>query len=448
MDGLPQTILRKHTAAVHSSSPLSLVQQKAINALLRHAMRDKNILDDVYHEVPIRLLMEDLGYKDSTRSYSEDLRKSLFELSEINVRWNILKKDKRGKVSGQSPYLASIVLDNGVIRYTFSKEIRDSFFKPHLYARLDLNYQKQFKLKSSLPIWELLWEELSTKKKDEICTDWIDYENIINLLGIEGDFYINNFALFKNKVLKPCLTEINEKSDVTVSLEEKRGERNRIKSLRFQVSTKNKVSFESSVEDVFFAPFCEKISIKCEEEPTFTLKKIGIPDQMIAEIKKTHTEEQIQNAIEFFLVEFDPAKIKNPIAFINKTLKEGWVLPKIMNQRLEQRADDNQSEQNEDLAAYINNLTEAESFKQTRLELLKRLGKAQYTSWIHPLQFMLDEQRILIIATTPFKRDWIENKYRQDIVYAAKKCFEHPNISVEFSTIEDLKLEVVRGYCQ
>lgn len=446
MDGLPQTILRKHTAAVHSSSPLSLVQQKAINALLRHAMRDKNILDDVYHEVPIRLLMEDLGYKESTRSYSEDLRKSLFELSEINVRWNILKKDKRGKVSGQSPYLASIVLDNGVIRYTFSKEIRDSFFKPHLYARLDLNYQKQFKLKSSLPIWELLWEELSTKKKDEICTDWIDYENIINLLGIEGDFYINNFALFKNKVLKPCLTEINEKSDVTVSLDEKRGERNRIKSLRFQVSTKNKVSFETSVEDLFFAPFSEKRPIEgasIDEEPTFNLKKIGIPDQMISEIMQTHTEEQIQNAIEFFLAEFDPVKIKNPIAFFNKTLKEGWVLPKIMNQRLAQRAEDNQSEQSEDLAADINNLTESESFKQIRLELLKRLGKAQYTSWIHLLQFRLDEHRILIISATPFIRDWIENKYRQDIVAAANKCFEHPNMSVEFSTIEDLKVEVV-----
>jgi hypothetical protein len=446
MDGLPQTILRKHTAAVHSSSPLSLVQQKAINALLRHAMRDRNILDDVYHEVPIRLLMEDLGYKESTRSYSEDLRKSLFELSEINVRWNILKKDKRGKVSGQSPYLASIVLDNGVIRYTFSKEIRDSFFKPHLYARLDLNYQKQFKLKSSLPIWELLWEELSTKKKDEICTDWIDYENIINLLGIAGDFYINNFALFKNKVLNPCLTEINEKSDVTVSLEEKRGERNRIKSLRFRVSTKNKVSFETSVEDVFFAPYCEKRpkeGASIDEDPKFNLKKIGIPDQMISEIKKTHTEEQIQNAIEFFLAEFDPVKIKNPIAFFNKTLKEGWVLPKIMNQRLEQIAEDNQSEQNEDLAADINNRAEADSFKRIRLELLKSLGKAQYTSWIHPLQFKLDKERILIIANTPFIRDWIENKYRQDIVAAAKKCIEHKNIIVEFSTIEDLKLEVV-----
>lgn len=438
MDGLPQTILRKHTAAVHSSSPLSLVQQKAINALLRHAMRDKNILDDVYHEVPIRLIMEDLGYKESTRSYSEDLRKSLFELSEINVRWNILKKDKRGKVSGQSPYLASIVLDNGVIRYTFSKEIRDSFFKPHLYARLDLNYQKQFKLKSSLPIWELLWEELSTKKKDEICTDWIDYENIINLLGIEGAFYINNFALFKNKVLKPCLTEINEKSDVTVSLEEKRGERNRIKSLRFQVSTKNKVSFETSVEDFFFTPFCEKTPIEgasIEEEPTFNLKKIGIPDQMISEIKKTHTEEQIQNAVEFFLAEFDPVKIKNPIAFFNKTLKEGWVLPKIMNQRLEQIIEDNQPEQRNSLEAAIKTLNESESFKSIRLNLLKSLGEALYTSWIHPLQFRLDEQRILIIATTPFVRDWVENKYRQDIIAAVKKCFEHQNIIVEFSTI-------------
>jgi hypothetical protein len=180
-----------------------------------------------------------------------------------------------------------------------------------------------------------------------------------------------------------------------------------------------------------------------DEEPAVTLKKIGMPYQMIVEIMKTHTEEQIQNAIEFFLAEFDPAKIKNPIAFLNKTLKEGWILPKIMNQRLEQIEEDNQSEQSDNLTAEINNHTEAEPFKQIRLALLKSLGNAQYISWIHLLQFRLEEQRILVIATTAFVRDWIENKYRQDIVAAAKKCFEHPNMIVEFSTIEDLPLEVV-----
>lgn len=440
MNELRQTILRKHTAAVHSSSPLSLVQQKAINALLRYAMRDKNILGDVYHEVPIRLLMDDLGYKESTRSYSEDLRKSLFELSEINVRWNILKKDKRGKVSGQSPYLASIVLDNGVIRYTFSKEIRDSFFKPHLYARLDLNYQKQFKLKSSLPIWELLWEELSTKKKDEICTDWIDYESIINLLGIEGDFYTSNFALFKNKVLKPCLAEINEKSDVTVSLEEKRGERNRIKSLRFQVSTKNKVSYDSSVEDVFFAPFCEKTPLEIEnidEEPAYTLKQIGIPNQAITEIKKSHTEEQIQNALEFFFSEFDPSKIKNPIAFFNKTLKEGWVLPQIMNKRI-----DNLDVELNDVDEFsfeniIQQLDEPESIKSLRLELLKSMGKAVYQNWFHPLQFSQTDSIFMVESPTAFVRDWVESHYRQDIISTATKCFRESKLTVEFILINE-----------
>jgi hypothetical protein len=442
MDGLPQTILRKHTAAVHSSSPLSLVQKKAINALLRYAMRDKNILDDVYHEVPIRQLMEDLGYKDSTRSYNEDLKKNIFELSEINVRWNILKKDKRGKVSGQSPYLASIVLDNGVIRYTFSKEIRDSFFNPHLYARLDLSYQKQFKLKSSLPIWELLWEELSTKKKDEICTEWISYENIIKLLGIDGEYYINNFALFKNKVLKPCLSEINEKSDVTVSLEEKRGERNRIKSLRFQVSTKNKVSFEPSVEDVFFVPLTEKTQVECENtnvESAITLKQIGIPDEMIAEIRKKHTEEQIQNAIEFFLAEFDPVKIKNPIAFFNKTLKDGWVSPQIMNQRINNLDIELNDMEEFRFEETIQQLNESESIKSLRLELFKSMGEAVYKNWIHPLKFQKDDNVLMVFATTAFVRDWVESHYRQHISMSVAKSFGLEDLRLEFITIKDLE---------
>lgn len=54
---LSPSILLKTTVAVHARAPLSLIQRKAINVLLKNAFQDRKIIEDVYHEFPIKDLM-------------------------------------------------------------------------------------------------------------------------------------------------------------------------------------------------------------------------------------------------------------------------------------------------------------------------------------------------------------------------------------------------------
>lgn len=438
-------ILLKNTMAIHTSSPLSLIQRKSINALLKNAFKDRQADADVYHEYAIKDLMHAVGYKESTRSYSEDLKASIFSLSEINIKWNILNKDKRYKTVGQAPYLASVAFENGIIKYTFSKHMRDIFLKPHLYARLNLDYQKRFNNKNSMPLWELMCEELSTQNVSKAESKWIEYMKCLELFSLENSSYKDNYKYFKAQVLNKIIKEINEKSDITLTFEEKKSGGKRVTELKFIAVRKNSFDQAPSIDDLFKSRDIV-IDIHEDDDSDLINRMVQfIPTDKARSFLTQYGKRRIQNGLDFCEKELkiNNGPIKNPVAFFKKAVEEGWVLPQVVKQRLAQRADDNHSEQSEDLAADINNLTEDESFKLIRVKLLKRLGKAQYTSWIHPLQFKLDRERILIISATPFIRDWIENKYRQDIVAAAKKCFEHQNIIVEFSTIDDLKLEVV-----
>lgn len=398
-----------------------------MNLLLKNA--EKNIHADVEHRISARDLMKGIGWSTTSKT-PENLKECLSELVSIKIQWNIFEIDRKSKWI-TSTLLASVAIKEGDVYYSYSHHLRALLSQPNIYAKLDLGIQKLFKVKYSMLIWEYISGELSSKKTDSVTTQWLTYENIMKLTYLENTMYENRYSLFLERVIDKSIDEINVKSDLHITYETL-SERGKLKHLRFRACRK----VGGMVIDLPVREITEGVE---------KLKHIQLSSCQISEIKSKYTEKEINNAYEFFMSEFhsSASKIKNPVAFFKKALEEGWVTADVMAQRLEQRADDNQSEQSENLAADINKLTEDESFKQIRLELLKSLGKAQYISWIHLLQFRLEEQRILVIATTTFVRDWIENKYRQDIVAAANKCFEHPNMSVEFSTIEDLKVEVV-----
>lgn len=415
------SILLKHTAAVHASAPLTLVQRKAINALLKNAMREENILEDVYHHIKITDLMGALGYAPDNRSFNDDLKRSLLELSEINIKWNVLRKDRRGKSIGQAAYLASIVIENGVVRYTFSKEIRDSFFKPQIYARLDLEYQKNFRMKHSMPLWELVCEELSTKKLDETSTPWIAYTKIFELLGIEAEFYLKNYALFKNKILNPCIKEINEKSDVIISLEEKRGTYRRLTDLKFVVKKKGAPALWDSVEELFYPEIEVVVEESKEAEFLARLEKV-VPKRTARTLRKSYEESAIQNALDFCDRAFHVrgTSIENPVAYFKKALEEGWVLPEVLRSKM-QEAPEDQGEQTQQLKSQISDLDASSTIKDIHSDLLGCLGAACYASWFSCTRFAIAEPFFMIESPSQFHAQWLEQHYLSDLMEIISK---------------------------
>lgn len=423
--------------AIHTSSPLSLIQRKSINALLKNAFKDRQADADIYHEYAIKDLMHAVGYKESTRSYSEDLKASIFSLSEINIKWNILNKDKRYKTVGQAPYLASVAFENGIIKYTFSKHMRDIFLKPHLYARLNLDYQKRFNNKNSMPLWELMCEELSTQNVSKAESKWIEYMKCLELFSLENTSYKDNYKYFKAQVLNKIIKEINEKSDITLTFEEKKSGGKRVTELKFIAVRKNSFDQSPSIDDLFKSP---DIVIEIQEDYDLISRMIQFISIDKARVFLTqHGKERIRNGLDFCEKELKISNgtIKNPVAFFKKAVEEGWVLPQVMNQRFEKLAEDSQSEQIDNLEADIQNLEETKTLKSLRVELLKTLGEALYSSWIHPLKFKQDDKILMVMAPTAFNRDWVENHYRQDIIKTAKSCFREPGLEVEFTLINE-----------
>lgn len=418
-------ILNKHLGAVHNSSPLSMVQRKAFNILLKTA--EKEINADIEHIISFRELMHGIGWSSASKT-PENLKECLSELVSIKIQWNIFEADKKSKWV-TSTLLASAAIKEGYVYYTFSLPLRELLSKPNVYAKLDLGIQKLFKVKYSLLIWEYISGELSSKKTDTIVTKWLTYEQILKLTYLEGSAYEKRYSLFLERVLEKSLDEINAKSDVDVTYKTK-SERGRITHICFHAVKKGT---QQLLIDLFKG---ENI---VDDEPTFTLKKIGIPDQMIAEIKKTHTEEQIQNALEFFLAEFDSAKIKNPIAFFNKTLKDGWVLPQVMNKRIDSLDVELAEVEDSSLEETIQQQDEPESIKSLRLTLLRKMGKAVYQNWFHPLKFSCANNIFIVESPTAFVRDWVEANYREYICMAVEKCLGRKDLRVEFNLKNELE---------
>lgn len=420
-------ILNKHLGAVHNSSPLTIVQRKVMNLLLKNA--EKNIHADVEHRISARDLMKGIGWSTTSKT-PENLKECLSELVSIKIQWNIFEVDRKSKWI-TSTLLASVAIKDGDVFYSYSHHLRALLSQPNIYAKLDLGIQKLFKVKYSMLIWEYISGELSSKKTDSVTTQWLNYENILKLTYLENTMYENRYSLFLERVIDKSIDEINVKSDLHITYETL-SERGKLKHLRFRAHRKvGGMVIEQPVQET--------------TEGVEKLKHFQLSSRQISEIKSKYTSEEINRAYEFFITAFDSSvsKIKNPVAFFKKALEEGWVTSDVMAQRVETSVSEKNSSEKDSVLKSIHASEEADQIKAMRIDLLNSLGGAPYKSWMQNVHLLRDKDILTIVSPTPFIRDWIENKYRQDIVAAAKKCFEHPNIIVEFSTIEDLKLEVV-----
>ncbi|MBP9674758.1 MAG: RepB family plasmid replication initiator protein [Bacteriovoracaceae bacterium] len=422
MHRIKKSILFKSTLAVHSSAPLTLLQRKAINTLLKNAYQD--VSDDV-HELSIRDLMISLGYKETNRSFNDDLKKSMFELSKIPIKWNVLQKDKRHKTIGQSPYLSSISLEKGSIRYTVSKHVRDIFFKPHLYAQLNLEYQKDFQNKHSLPLWEAMCEEISTQKESGHGGVTLSYEKLLELLALDTSSYSEKYRYFKSQVLKPALKEINEKSDIHVTFEERRGPKKRIQTLTFTIEKKSGIPQYAPSEPIFLE-VSEAPSQKTTEEKNLILLRLQ-------KFVNSHTAEElistygcltrIKNALDFCESELSIPNntIKNPVAYLKKAVKEEWALPETIKNRLQKDVSLKKWE-GESCFDRIETLEESEACKSFRKAVLKKLGETLYTNWIESAR-LKEEPGQLIFKSSRFNCDWVESRYAHEFTPPMKLLF-------------------------
>ena len=225
--------LKKHVGAIHIRGKLSLLQRKVANVLLLNAyegLREKEM-----HSIRIKELAEVIGFDSKN---VEALKEALRGLTDIKIEWNILDQAGKEEEWGRSSMLAGVTIlsGRGVCRYSYYKDLREKLYNPAVYARINLSVQREFRSGYALALYEncIRFRKIGS-------TGWIELETWRDLLGVREGTY-PAFKEFRRRVLKPAIKEVNEHSDILVTLEPPMREKRRIVALKFTIKNNSQLS--------------------------------------------------------------------------------------------------------------------------------------------------------------------------------------------------------------
>src|SRR6266436_5453871 len=216
----------KHSAAIHIHNNITLLQRRTWNALLFNAYNEMET-EEVHH-IALPRLAKLIGYERHDMDYLKGAAEAMVRCI---VEWDVLDKDGSPDW-GVTALLAQGGIHKGIFTYAYSPKLRQLLHNPRVYARLDLNLQKQFESKYALALWELCADYLgATRAYGE--TPFIELKKYRQLMGIKEGGY-PKFKEFNRCAVKEPVAEINRISDFQVSVDYQR-ERRKVTALKFKM---------------------------------------------------------------------------------------------------------------------------------------------------------------------------------------------------------------------
>ena len=239
-------VVNKSSGAIHMENKLTLLQRRTWNAMLYNAY-DKLESHDEY-QITLQRLANLVGYDSHDTAYLKDATKAMLHCI---VEWNVLDKDGDAHW-GATALLAHVNITRGSCTYGYSTELRRRLHNPAMYARLDLDLQKQFASQYSLALWELCTDALGSGR-DYGETRFIEIETFRKLMGIAEGMY-PEFMRLNEKVIKPAILEVNRVSDFHVTMECKRQGR-KVIALKFKMRRVAMLPEPHNVQETLFPDF-------------------------------------------------------------------------------------------------------------------------------------------------------------------------------------------------
>lgn len=324
----------KHIGAVHISNPLSLLERKISNVLLRNAW--ENLLDQDVHTISIRALGDAAGF-DSKNVGA--LKASLSSLVETTVTWNILSRDRKN-VWGKSSILASVqIIDGtGICEYSYPPHLRNLLRNPNIFARLNLLIQRQFDSKYSLAMWEYASGELALAGLEDEgmgqghMTDWIAVEALRHILGSENPAYAE-YRVFNREVLRPAIAEVNRVSNLAITDTEARREKRKITALRFAITTKDtyQLPLDFDVPALLEDEPAHLLPLNVNEEKADLIRRmieVGVDEKAARGIARAYGAERITENLEWAVAQIESGRgIRRPGAFVASAIRNDYVEP-------------------------------------------------------------------------------------------------------------------------
>jgi hypothetical protein len=262
-----RTVLNIHSGAIAIENKVSLISRKAWFFMVYKAF--PNLLKQEKFAVSLTELKEAIGYNSRNNKY---LKEALTELVNTSVEWNILKKDKSTDWEVNSMLAGCKIPENsGICEFAFSPFLKDKLVNPEMYIKLDLLISKRFKSKYTLAVYCFSLDYLQIKFN--YGSKILSIEELRSLMGLKEDEYSRVVDINK-EILKRAEKEINECTDIDISIEPIRTSNRKITSFKFEMRIKEKYLNIHRSKKVI-SEFIEdnKISAKLDEKSSRIPKK-------------------------------------------------------------------------------------------------------------------------------------------------------------------------------
>ena len=138
----------KPSATIHIEHRISMIEQQVWNKLFQNAFRDMK--ENGIFKISVKELVSFFPYEYKNINH---LKKSLKQLVETSVEFNVFEKEK--KEWGVFSLLADANIKDGICTYSYSRTLEKLMINKEMYTKINILIQQEFTSKYSLFIYEL-----------------------------------------------------------------------------------------------------------------------------------------------------------------------------------------------------------------------------------------------------------------------------------------------------
>ncbi|MBV7542092.1 replication initiation protein [Acidovorax sp. sic0104] len=302
---------KKPVEVVHSRphSQMSLVHRKLLSAWLKNAV-ETNPDKDGWWTLAIVDLAESIGFDSNNRDH---LSTSARELMSIVFEWDVMAETRRRSTWKASVLFPDVEISSGSVRYRISTQLQEKVLSPEIYALIDQRAIRQFRRGSSIGLYEFCIRYQKLPKTAEV--PWEVLRDMIMGASAEAKSY-QQYKVFKDKVLKPGIAEVNSIVDMQIQLEETTRGR-KVVSVFFHITHK-----QPAPEQELSAP--EDLA------DVAAMVSMGLPQSEATKLARTYGHTELAAAIDYTRKRMGAKDLKelgSPAAYLRRALLEKWVPP-------------------------------------------------------------------------------------------------------------------------
>ena len=367
---LNKTEVRKHVGAIQINGKLSLLQRKLSNVLLWNAY--DGLLKEEKHRIRIRDLAYLVGFDSNDIKV---LKTALRGLVDIKLEWNMLHEDG-DKEWGIASMLGSATIRGGYCSYTYDPNLREKFYNPEMYARINIGIQRNITTGYALTLYENC-----IRYRNVGSTGLIDLEMLRKLFGVGDKKYYRTFKFFNNKIIKPAIDGINEASDIVVNAEYKR-EKRRVVAVRFKIKDNPQTSlFEKARGRAENEDSLAELEAPVADNQDLVERLIafGVAKKMAERFVQEHAREYLEEKLEIVEKDLQAGKVKSvpryTVAAIEQDYQTG--APAYVIEREKEKAEKREREAEKLRRQQAKEKEEQEKESEKFKDVLKKLSPAQ-----------------------------------------------------------------------